>query len=92
MVPYREQQRKMKAGEKHLVYLYLDEDTNRLAATSKIDRFIEQDDLTVQVGDKVSAKETLGKIRTDPDGQTVLKFLVSQNSVYFNPTSWLSGR
>ena len=48
--------------------------------------------VNVQVGDKVSAKETLGKIRTDPDGQTVLKFLVSQNSVYFNPTSWLSGR
>lgn len=48
--------------------------------------------VNVQVGDKVSAKETLGKIRTDPDGQTILKFLVSQNSVYFNPTSWLSGR
>lgn len=48
--------------------------------------------VNVQVGDKVSAKETLGKIRTDADGQTILKFLVSQNSVYFNPTSWLSGR
>jgi septal ring factor EnvC (AmiA/AmiB activator) len=48
--------------------------------------------VNVQVGDKVSAKETLGKIRTDADGQTILKFLVSQNSVYFNPTSWLSGK
>lgn len=48
--------------------------------------------VTVQVGDKVSAKETLGKIRTDADGQTVLKFLMTQNSVPFNPTSWLSGR
>lgn len=48
--------------------------------------------VNVQVGDKVSAKQTLGKIRTDADGQTILKFLVSQNSVYFNPTSWLSGR
>lgn len=48
--------------------------------------------VNVQVGDKVSAKETLGKIRTDADGLTVLKFLVSQNSVYFNPTTWLSGR
>lgn len=48
--------------------------------------------VNVQVGDKVSAKETLGKIRTDADGQTILKFLVSQNSVYFNPTTWLSGR
>ncbi len=48
--------------------------------------------VNVQVGDKVSAKQILGKIRTDADGQTILKFLVSQNSVYFNPTSWLSGR
>lgn len=48
--------------------------------------------VNVQVGDKVNAKETLGKIRTDADGLTVLKFLVSQNSVYFNPTTWLSGR
>lgn len=48
--------------------------------------------VNVKVGDKVSAKETLGKIRTDAEGQTILKFMVSQNSVYFNPTSWLSGR
>ena len=48
--------------------------------------------VNVQVGDKVSAKQILGKIRTDADGQTILKFLVSQNSVYFNPTTWLSGR
>ena len=36
--------------------------------------------VNVQVGDKVSAKQSLGKIRTDADGRTVLKFLVSQNS------------
>jgi septal ring factor EnvC (AmiA/AmiB activator) len=48
--------------------------------------------VNVQVGDKVSAKQSLGKIRTDADGRTVLKFLVSQNSTLFNPTSWLSGR
>jgi uncharacterized protein len=53
MVPYREQQKKMRAGEKYLVYLYLDTDSDRLAATSKIDRFLEWDDLTVQIGDKV---------------------------------------
>jgi len=48
--------------------------------------------VNVQPGDKVSAKEVLGKIRTDADGRTVLKFVISQNSTYFNPTSWLSGR
>lgn len=48
--------------------------------------------VNVQAGDKVSAKETLGKIRTDGDGRTVLKFVVSQNSTYFNPTTWLAPR
>jgi len=48
--------------------------------------------VSVSVGDKVSAKQVLGKIRTDADGKTVVKFLVSQNSVFFNPSTWLSGR
>jgi murein hydrolase activator len=48
--------------------------------------------VNVQPGDKVSAKEVLGKIRTDADGRTILKFVISQNSTYFNPTSWLSSR
>lgn len=48
--------------------------------------------VNVQVGDKVNAKETLGKIRTDADGRTVLKFIVMQNNTFFNPTTWLSGR
>ena len=48
--------------------------------------------VNVQPGDKVSAKEVLGKIRTDADGRTILKFVISQNSTYFNPTTWLSAR
>jgi septal ring factor EnvC (AmiA/AmiB activator) len=48
--------------------------------------------VNVQVGDKVSAKQSLGKIRTDGEGKTILKFMVSQNTTYFNPTTWLSGR
>lgn len=48
--------------------------------------------VNVSVGDKVSAKETLGKVKTDGDGRTILKFLISQNNTFFNPTGWLSGR
>jgi len=48
--------------------------------------------VNVSVGDKVSAKQVLGKIKTDSDGKTVLKFLVLQNTTFFNPTVWLSGR
>ncbi len=46
--------------------------------------------VNVSVGDKVSTKEVLGKIRTNADtGKTVLKFLILQNSTYNNPASWL---
>jgi septal ring factor EnvC (AmiA/AmiB activator) len=48
--------------------------------------------VSVQPGDKVSAKQAIGKIRTDGDGRTILKFVVSQNSTYFNPTTWLAPR
>ncbi len=46
--------------------------------------------VNVSVGDKVSTKENLGKIRTNGDtGKTVLKFLILQNTTYNNPASWL---
>ena len=46
--------------------------------------------VNVSVGDKVSTKEVLGKIRTNGDtGKTVLKFLILQNSTYNNPATWL---
>lgn len=53
MVHHSEQIRPMREGEYYLVYLYLDEKTDRLTATSDIDRFLENDELTVKVGDKV---------------------------------------
>jgi murein hydrolase activator len=46
--------------------------------------------VNVREGDKVSARETIGKIRTDSDGKTVLKFMISQNTTSFNPAPWLS--
>ncbi|MDI1317616.1 peptidoglycan DD-metalloendopeptidase family protein [Flavobacterium sp.] len=46
--------------------------------------------VNVSVGDKVSTKQVLGKIRTNGDtGKTVLKFLILQNSTYNNPATWL---
>jgi len=45
----------------------------------------------VNKGDKISAKQSLGQIRTNGDtGKTVLKFLILQNTIYNNPQSWLS--
>lgn len=39
-VPFREQKRKMEIGEHHIVYIYIDEATRRLAATAKIERYL----------------------------------------------------
>jgi murein hydrolase activator len=46
--------------------------------------------VNVTVGDKVSAKQTLGKIKTNPEGKTILKFMISQNTTYTNPQNWIS--
>ena len=47
--------------------------------------------VSVNKGDKVSRKETIGKIRTNGDtGKTVIKFIIKQNNTYQNPASWLS--
>lgn len=53
LVPYKEQYKKMMKGEKYLVYLYFDEYSNRLAATSKIDRFLNNEEVNLSIGDKV---------------------------------------
>ncbi|RAR72833.1 septal ring factor EnvC (AmiA/AmiB activator) [Flavobacterium aciduliphilum] len=45
--------------------------------------------VTVNAGDKVSPKEVLGKVRTNPEGKTILKFMISQNTNYVNPSLWL---
>jgi len=36
MVPYREQAERMKEGEKYVVYVYLDDESRRIVATSKL--------------------------------------------------------
>lgn len=43
LVPFREQKVKMEKGKSYVVYLYLDEKTNRIAATSKIEKYIDDD-------------------------------------------------
>ncbi len=47
--------------------------------------------VSVGKGDKVSRKETIGRVRTNGEtGKTVIKFLILQNTTYNNPSSWLS--
>jgi len=43
----------------------------------------------VTKGEKVNTKQSLGKIRTNGEGKTILKFTISQNTTYNDPASWL---
>jgi predicted RNA-binding protein (virulence factor B family) len=51
--PFREQAFPMKAGGWYLVYCYLDEKSERLVASSKTNRFLDNKELTVQAFDEV---------------------------------------
>ncbi|WP_426094251.1 murein hydrolase activator EnvC family protein [Flavobacterium sp. DSR2-3-3] len=49
--------------------------------------------VNVSKGDKVSIKQSLGKVRTNGEtGKTIIKFLILQNTTYNNPEGWLSPR
>jgi predicted RNA-binding protein (virulence factor B family) len=52
-VPYIEQANKMKVGERYLVFCYLDEETNRLVASSKVHHFVDNSILTVEPFEEV---------------------------------------
>ncbi len=53
LVPFKEQARPMEKGKRYLVYLYLDEKTNRLVASSKTNQFLDNENITVENGDEV---------------------------------------
>lgn len=53
LVPFSGQRKKMEPGKWYLVYVYLDELTNRLVASAKINRFFDQDTSKLQTGDQV---------------------------------------
>ncbi len=53
LVPFKEQARPMEKGKRYLVYLYLDEKTNRLVASSKTNQFLDNDTITVDNGEEV---------------------------------------
>ena len=51
--PFKEQAFKMKAGGWYLIFCYLDEESNRLVASSKTNSFLDNKNLTVQQFDEV---------------------------------------
>lgn len=52
-VPFKEQKHKMIEGYNYVVYIYIDDVTERIVASSKINKFISNEVLTVKQGDEV---------------------------------------
>lgn len=53
LVPFREQRSKMQVGESHIVAVYLDEESERIAASAKLDEFLEQTSEDYEEGQEV---------------------------------------
>ena len=53
LVPFKQQSQRMEKGEWYLIYLYLDESTNRLVATSKVQALFDKDFSGLEIGQHV---------------------------------------
>lgn len=53
LVPFKEQKHKMVEGNGYVVYVYLDEVSQRIVASSKINKFISNENLTVKQSEEV---------------------------------------
>ena len=54
LVPFREQAERMVVGQSYLVYMYLDGQTDRLAGSTKLAQFLDDDPEDLQEGEEVS--------------------------------------
>lgn len=52
-VPYREQKAKMVKGGKYMVYAYIDEESYRIVASAKVERFLSKDRPEYEPGEEV---------------------------------------
>jgi predicted RNA-binding protein (virulence factor B family) len=54
LVPFREQKMNMIAGRSYLVYVYVDPDSQRIAASAKLEKFLDNVIPEYQIGEEVS--------------------------------------
>ncbi|MCK8828345.1 S1-like domain-containing RNA-binding protein [Natroniella acetigena] len=52
-VPFAEQEGKMKEGKSYVVGVFLDQQTDRITASQRLDKFIEQEQIELSEGDEV---------------------------------------
>ncbi|GAB5474395.1 MAG: S1-like domain-containing RNA-binding protein [Maribacter sp.] len=83
LVPFREQRNKMREGQWYVVYCYLDEQSNRLVASNKLEKFLSNEELTVRVWEEV---EIIVTRKTDLGWEVIInnlhKGLVYANEVF----------
>lgn len=83
LVPHREQSRPMEVGQRYVVFMYLDEDTNRLVASSRVNRFLDPDVRDLYEGEEV---RLLAYERTDLGINVIInnryKGLVYANEIF----------
>ncbi len=53
LVPFREQWQKMEVGRSFMVYIYLDHETKRIVASSKVEKFLDNLPVEFEVGEEV---------------------------------------
>ncbi|TXR54689.1 CvfB family protein [Reinekea thalattae] len=53
LVPYGEQRKPMEVGQRHVVYLYIDEYTQRITGSAKLSNFLREESHNHQTGDRV---------------------------------------
>lgn len=53
LVPFREQKVKMEEGKTYVVYVYFDEESNRIAASAKLDQFLDLEQTEYDEGQEV---------------------------------------
>lgn len=53
-VPFREQKMKMQVGRKYVIHAHLDEESYRIVASAKVERYLSKDKLEYAAGDEVN--------------------------------------
>lgn len=54
LTPFREQKQRMEQGKSYVVFIYIDSQTNRIAASAKLDQFLSKERPDYTVGEEVS--------------------------------------
>ena len=82
-VPFREQKQKMQKGHRYVIHAHVDEDSYRIMASAKVERYLSKDMPPYHVGDEV---EIMVWQRTDLGYKVIVENqfggLVYQNEVY----------